>query len=242
MSTSRRGNHEGSRPVLRQDGRWQVALRYIDADGTAKRTTVTGKTQKDVRDRAKEVRQRLDKRQPPRDVRKTVGVFATEWLGSTLAVSDRKESTKSLYANLAKRHIVSDRLGSVALDQLTPRRIEAWVSELMWVPGINRNSTYGCKVHTGRHPQAACRCGIRVVQSLTVLKAFATNQEPRIGPLAAYAEVDVWGRVAPFAPDDDWRFTLRAELAEITGPLHLAPSHAMYADALAEHYGVEVQL
>jgi hypothetical protein len=110
-----------------------------------------------------------------------------------------------------------------------------------WRPGVNRNSTFGCKVHTGRHPQPACRCGIRVVQSLTVLKAFARNQEPRIGPLVAYAEVDVWGRVAPFAPDDDWKRTIRAELAEISGPLHLAPSHAMYADALAEHYGVEVQ-
>ena len=110
-----------------------------------------------------------------------------------------------------------------------------------WQPGRNVNSTFGCKIHAGRHPQPACRCGIRVVQSLTVLKAFATNQEPRIGPLAAYAECDVWGRVAPFAPDDDWRFTLRAEFAEIAGPLHLAPSHAEHAAALAEHYGVEVQ-
>jgi hypothetical protein len=110
-----------------------------------------------------------------------------------------------------------------------------------WVPGINRNSTYGCKVRHGRHPQPACRCGIRIVQSLTVLRAFATNQAPRIGPLIAYAEVDVWGRVAPFAPDDDWRFTLRAEYAEIAGPLHLAPTHAMHADDLASHYGIEIQ-
>jgi integrase len=131
VSTSkRRGNHEGSRPIQRQDGRWQVSLRYIDADGTAKRTTVTGKTQREVRDKAKEVRQRLDKRQPPRDVRKTVGAFSTEWLGSTLEVSDRRESTKRLYASLAKKHIIGDRLGALPLDQLTPRRIEGWVSEL----------------------------------------------------------------------------------------------------------------
>jgi integrase len=129
-TVGRRGNHEGSRPVQRQDGRWQVALRYIDADGTSKRTTVTGKTQKEARDKAKEIRQRLDKRQPPRDVRKTVGAFTAEWLGSTLEVSDRKDSTKQLYGSLARSHILSDRLGSVPLDQLTPRRIETWVSEL----------------------------------------------------------------------------------------------------------------
>jgi len=109
-----------------------------------------------------------------------------------------------------------------------------------WQPGRNVNSTYGCKVRRGRHPLVECRCGIRVVQSLTVLRAFATNQAPRIGPLVAYAEVVVWGKVAPFAPDDDWRYTLRAEFAQIAGPLHLAPTHAMHADALAEHYGIEV--
>lgn len=111
-----------------------------------------------------------------------------------------------------------------------------------WAPGINRNSTYTCKVRHGRHPQPECRCGIRAVQSLTVLRAFARNQEPRIGPLAAYAEVDVWGRVAPFAPEAaDWQYTLRAEFAEIAGPLHLAPTHAAHADALAAFYGIEVR-
>jgi len=111
-----------------------------------------------------------------------------------------------------------------------------------WAPGINRNSTYTCKVRHGRHPQVGCRCGIRACQSLTVLRAFATNQAPRIGPLVAYAEVDVWGRVAPFAPEAaDWKFTLRAEFAEIAGPLHLAPTHAIHGEALAEHYDIEVQ-
>jgi hypothetical protein len=110
-----------------------------------------------------------------------------------------------------------------------------------WRPGRNVNSTHGCKVHHGRHPQVECRCGIRAVQSLSVLRAFARNQEPRIGPLVAYAEVDVWGRVAPFAPDDDWQHTIRAEFAEIAGPLHLAPTHAAHADALAAFYGIEVR-
>lgn len=112
---------------------------------------------------------------------------------------------------------------------------------LTWQPGRNENSTYGCaKAHDGHHPLVDCRCGLRVVRSLTVLRAFATNQAHRIGPLVAFAEVDVWGKVAPFAPDDDWQHTLRAEHAQIVGPLHLAPSHAIHADALAAHYGIEV--
>lgn len=122
---TRRGNHEGSRPIQRKDGRWQVALRYVDVDGLAKRVSVTGRTQKEVRDKAKEVRQRLDRRQPARDARVTVGAFARQWVESTLAVSDRKESTKRLYATLSAKHIEADKLGAVTLDRLTPRRIES---------------------------------------------------------------------------------------------------------------------
>ena len=118
---------------------------------------------------------------------------------------------------------------------------------LTWASGVNSSSSIGCPVRRGRHPlpttrEKPCRCGIRIVQSLTVLKAFAADQAPRIGPLSAYAEVDVWGRTAPAAVADDWKFTLRAESARIAGALHLAPSHAMHAEALATHYGIKVQL
>jgi 8-oxo-dGTP pyrophosphatase MutT (NUDIX family) len=115
------------------------------------------------------------------------------------------------------------------------------VEGLTWQPGPNTSSTIGCpKRAHGRHPLVDCRCGLRVVQSLTVLRAFATNQADRIGPLIAWAEVDVWGKIAPAAPDDDWQRTLRAEYAQIVGPLHLDRTHAAHADALAEHYGIKV--
>ena len=43
--SGRRGNHEGSQPYHRKDGRWQVGLFYVDpATGEQKRTTVTAKT------------------------------------------------------------------------------------------------------------------------------------------------------------------------------------------------------
>ena len=115
-----------------------------------------------------------------------------------------------------------------------------------WSPGINRATATRCGSH-GRHPMPStgknpCQCGIRIVQSLTVLRAFVANPHVARGPLVAFAECNVWGRVAPFVPDDDWQYTLRAEFAEIAGPLHLAPTHAEHAEALAEHYGIEVQL
>jgi 8-oxo-dGTP pyrophosphatase MutT (NUDIX family) len=117
------------------------------------------------------------------------------------------------------------------------------VEGLTWQPGRNTSSSIGCpKRAQGKHPLVDCRCGLRVVQSLTVLRAFATNQADRIGPMIAWAEVDVWGKIAPFAPDDDWRHTVRAEHAQIVGPLHLDSTHAALADALAEHYGLKVEI
>ncbi len=76
------------------------------------------------------------------------------------------------------------------------------------------------------------------MQSLTVLQAFADNQRPRIGPPAAVAQVEVFGRAAGYAPDDDWCHTLRAEHARIVGALHVRPGVA--GDDLSEHYAVPV--
>ncbi len=105
-----------------------------------------------------------------------------------------------------------------------------------WRPGVNFNSTYGRPRRKGPalHPRGNCRCGIRAVQSLSVLKGFAENQRPRIGRPAAVAQVEVFGRVADYAPDDDWCHTLRAEQARIVGALHVRPGVA--ADDLSEHY------
>ncbi len=130
MATAgRRGNNEGSAPYQRKDGRWQVLIRYTEG-GVAKRTAVTAKTQAEVRRKVQEVRRRLEAKQPPRDRKATLGEFAEEWIRSTLAVSDRKQTTRSLYASLARKHIIGNDLGSVTLDRLTPRRIEAWVGSM----------------------------------------------------------------------------------------------------------------
>ncbi len=108
-----------------------------------------------------------------------------------------------------------------------------------WQPGTNTNSTYGClRKGPAPHPCGNCRCGLRAVQSLSVLRGFAENQRPRIGPPAAVAQVEVFGRVAGYAPDDDWCHTLRAEQARIIGALHVRSGVA--GDGLSERYDVPV--
>ncbi len=108
-----------------------------------------------------------------------------------------------------------------------------------WALGTNRNSTYGCpRKGPAPHPRGNCRCGIRAVQSLSVLRGFVANQRARIGRPAAVAQVEVFGRVAGYAPDDDWCHTLRAEQARIVGALHVRPD--LPRGDLSEHYDVPV--
>lgn len=127
---TRRANGEGSKPRQRKDGRWVVEVRYIDLDGLSKRTTVYGKTAKEAREKGEEVRARIKKRQAPKDAKVTLASFVEEWVGSTLAVSDRKASTKAMYTTLARKHVSDSDLGRSTLDRLTPRKVESWVAGL----------------------------------------------------------------------------------------------------------------
>jgi hypothetical protein len=129
-TAKRRGNHEGSTPVKQADGRWQVHVRYRDEHGVPRRTTVYGKTAREARDKAEEVRRRLRAHLPARDKKITLGAFTEIWITSTLAASDRKPSTKSLYATLGRKHIIAAKLGAQPLDRLKPSHVEAWKVEL----------------------------------------------------------------------------------------------------------------
>jgi hypothetical protein len=95
------------------------------------------------------------------------------------------------------------------------------------------------------HPRpwtAGCQCGIRAVQSRTVLDAFARQMATRTPPVLgdAMAKVACWGNVAGFRADDDWEFTLRAQYAENVGPLEITANYEPQVAALEKRYGVEV--
>jgi hypothetical protein len=68
-TTRRRGNSEGSNPVQRSDGRWQVHIRHTDEEGRNKGYTVYGSTPKEERAKASAVRERLRATLPARDAK-----------------------------------------------------------------------------------------------------------------------------------------------------------------------------
>jgi integrase len=129
-SQRRRGNREGSNPVQRKDGRWQVALRYTDDDGVSSRRTVTGKTPEDARNKARAALSRLEKGLPARDSNETVGNYATRWIDTTLAASDRKPTTQSLYSSLVRKHVVGSTLGAMPLGKVRKSHVDGWLAGL----------------------------------------------------------------------------------------------------------------
>lgn len=134
MTAGRRGNSEGSAPRQRADGRWVIQLRYTDDLGVGKRIDVYGKTAKDVRSKSQAVRDRLAADLPAKDSKMTVGAFAVEWIESTLAASDRKANTKTLYAGIVRKHIEGSKLGALTFDAIAPRHIDAWIVGLRAQP------------------------------------------------------------------------------------------------------------
>ncbi|MDO8120638.1 site-specific integrase [Isoptericola sp. b490] len=127
---AKRANGEGSL-YKRDDGRWVGAFTYEDPiTGTVKRTVVYGKTQAEARAKMRERRARADAGQPVRDSRVTLGDYADRWMGSTLAASARKESTKATYSTLARVHIIGRSIGDTTLDRLKPSDVERFVLDL----------------------------------------------------------------------------------------------------------------
>lgn len=60
----------------------------------------------------------------------SLGAFTSRWLGSSLVASDRKWSTKALYASLAKNHIVGSELGNTSLKRMRPTTVERFVTQM----------------------------------------------------------------------------------------------------------------
>jgi integrase len=127
--SGRRGNSEGT-IVRRADGRYAGAIAWKDDAGRSRRTWVYGRTRPEVRTKLKAMRDRLELGLAAIDARARLDEYAAAWIESTLAASDRKASTKSLYASLARSHIVASTLGGLTLDKIRPGNVEAWIVEL----------------------------------------------------------------------------------------------------------------
>ncbi|MDO3636014.1 tyrosine-type recombinase/integrase [Mycolicibacterium arseniciresistens] len=127
---AKNANGEGSIYKRVRDGkvvRYEGAISYTADDGKTKRHVVYGRTRAEVREKLKQVRDRLEQGAPVKDATRTVGDWLKHWRATTLAASDRKESTRALYENLSRRHLEAAPFGAIRLDKLRPSDVEALV-------------------------------------------------------------------------------------------------------------------
>jgi integrase len=114
----------------RFNGTWEARLSYVDGDGTLRRASVYGKTQREVRAKLKAARERTDAGSPATDDKMALAAWMARWRETTLAVSDRKESTRSLYASLSRKHIEAGVVGPIPLAKLRPSDVEKLILAL----------------------------------------------------------------------------------------------------------------
>jgi integrase len=114
----------------RPNGTWEARVSYVDGDGTLKRVSVYGKTQREVRAKMKAVRDRVDNGAPATDDKMALAAWMARWRETTLAVSDRKEATRSLYASLSRKHIEAGVIGPIPLAKLRPSDVEKLILAL----------------------------------------------------------------------------------------------------------------
>ncbi|NYJ08050.1 tyrosine-type recombinase/integrase [Petropleomorpha daqingensis] len=101
-----------------------------DDSGRASRLTVYGDTAQDARDKAAQIRRRVEDGQPARDRKEALAAFAQLWVETSLEASERKRNTKVLYAGVVRAHVLNSSLGRLPLDKVRPSHVEGWVVEL----------------------------------------------------------------------------------------------------------------
>jgi integrase len=127
---AKRANGEGN-VRQRANGGWEARLSFVDDEtGQTKRVSFYAATAKAARVEMKKARERLEDGAPVKDASTTVGDWLVHWRATTLAVSDRKESTRSLYNLLSRRYLEPAPFGATPLDKLRPSDVEALILRL----------------------------------------------------------------------------------------------------------------
>lgn len=110
----------------RKDGTWQGAVTLgFDEDGTQKRRTIYGKTQREVLEKLEAIKRRLANGYA--ETAHTVASYLKEWLDDKRL--EVKPQTVEDYLYQLEKYVIP-RVGKVKLSSLTPRHVQTMCTEL----------------------------------------------------------------------------------------------------------------
>ena len=123
----RRGNHEGSAPHQRADGRWMAM--YTGADG--RRHGVIAKTPTECRAKLRDALRLAEDGQDVPSGRLTVGTWLDTWLANYVAggTNPRAPRTVELYESVIRVHL-KPRLGRIVLAKLTREQVARALADI----------------------------------------------------------------------------------------------------------------
>ena len=115
----------------RPNGLWEARLSYVDPQSGRRRSvSLYAATAEEVRDKLDEARDRIKTDVPVRDSSQRLADWITHWSATALEASPRKESTNTLYRNLARKHLSPAPFGATPLDKLRKTHVDGLVVAL----------------------------------------------------------------------------------------------------------------
>jgi integrase len=114
----------------RPNGLWEARLSYLDPDGRRRSVSFYGPTAEAARDQLAEARDRIKADAPVKDSTLRLADWILRWSDTALEASPRKESTKTLYRTLARKHLSPAPLGTTPLDRLRKSHIDGLIVAL----------------------------------------------------------------------------------------------------------------
>jgi integrase len=127
---AKRASGEGS-VRRRANGTWEARLSYIDpASGRRRSVSLYAPTVEAIPAKLDEARGRIKEQVPVRDSSQRLADWIEYWSVTSLEASSRKESTKALYRNLARKHLSPAPWGATSLDKLRKTHIDGLVVAL----------------------------------------------------------------------------------------------------------------
>ena len=127
---AKRAHGEGTIRRPRQE-LWEARISYIDpVSGRQRRVSLYAPTAEAARDKLDEARDRIKAEAPVRDSSQRLADWIEHWSATSLEASPRKQSTKALYATLARKHLSPASLGVTSLDRLRKTHIDGLIVKL----------------------------------------------------------------------------------------------------------------
>lgn len=126
---TRRGNHEGGKPYLRSDGRWEckISVGYTP-EGKRIRKTVLGRTRAEVVEKANDAKVKVATRQllPTAGGRTVMSEYLATWL-ETVVKPTRAPKTYYGYFGICKNYLLPT-LGGLRIDRVSAIHIQAMMA------------------------------------------------------------------------------------------------------------------